>query len=112
MIKTTAYISQLIFSSMVRDLGVTLDHEVTFAPHLNSLSRSSHYQLRQLRTVAHSLTPTATTTLLHSFVATRLDYGTRSCMSLSQHWPPDYTAKLPGSRSALCSPSYWSHTKI
>src|SRR6218665_73789 len=64
-----------IFSSVVRDLCVTLDQELTFAPHLNSLSRSCYYQLRQLRTVARSLTPTVTATRVHSFVAScRLDY--------------------------------------
>ena len=60
-----------IFSSVVRDLDVTLDQELTFAPHLNSLSRPCCYQLR---TVAQSLTPTATATLIHSFVNSRLDY--------------------------------------
>src|SRR6218665_3297778 len=60
-----------IFSSVVRDLGFIRDQELTFAPHLNSLSRACYYQLRQLRTVARSLTPTATATLVHSFVASR-----------------------------------------
>src|SRR6218665_3470359 len=51
-----------------------MDQELTFAPHLNPLSRSCYYQLCQLRTVARSLTPTATATLVHSFVASRLYY--------------------------------------
>ena len=67
-----------VFSTRVRDLGVTLDQELTFAPHIHSLSRACYYQLRQLRTVARSLTPTAAATLVHSFVTTRLDY----CCSL------------------------------
>ena len=62
------------FSSVVRDLGVTLDQELTFAPHINLLSRDCFYQLRQLRTVARSLTASATSTLIHAFVPTRLDY--------------------------------------
>jgi len=33
-----------IFSSVVRDLGVILDQELTFAPYLNSLSRACYYQ--------------------------------------------------------------------
>src|SRR6218665_693000 len=45
----------------------------TYIPHLNSLSRFCYYQLRQLRTVARSLTPTATATLVHSFVSSRHD---------------------------------------
>ena len=74
MVALAADFPHFIFSSVVRDLGVTLDQKLTFAPHLNSLSRSCYYQLRQLRTVARSLTPTATATLVHSFVASRLDY--------------------------------------
>ena len=68
----------LTFSSVVRDLGVTLDQELTFAPHINRLTRNCFYQLRQLRTVSRSLTPSATSTLIHSFVTARLDY----CCSL------------------------------
>ena len=67
----------LTFSSAVRDLGVTLDCRLTFATHINLLSRDCFYQLRQLRTDC-SLTPSATSTLVHAFVANRLDY----CCSL------------------------------
>src|SRR6218665_3866713 len=68
----------LTFSSAVRDLGVTLDCQLTFATHINHLSRDCFYQLRQIRTVTRSLTPSATSTLVHAFVANRLDY----CCSL------------------------------
>src|SRR6218665_89523 len=67
-----------IFSSLVRDLGVTLDQELTFAPHIHRLCRDSYYQLRQLRTVIRSLTSESTATLIHAFIAARLDY----CSSL------------------------------
>src|SRR5678815_2103979 len=69
---------QFVFSSVVRDLGVTLDQELTFAPHINRLCRDSYYQLRQFRTVARSLTSDSTATLIHSFITVRLDY----CCSL------------------------------
>src|SRR6218665_2349699 len=36
------------FSATARDLGVLLDQELTFAPHLHRLSRDCYYQLRQL----------------------------------------------------------------
>src|SRR6218665_810748 len=48
-----------IFSSFVRDLGVTLDQELTFAPHIHRLCRDSYYLLRQLRTVLRLLTSDA-----------------------------------------------------
>src|SRR6218665_1875304 len=46
----------LTFSSAVRDLGVTLDSELTFSTQINLLSRDCLYQLRQLRIVTRSLT--------------------------------------------------------
>jgi hypothetical protein len=69
---------QFTFSTSVRDLGVTLDQELTFACHISQLCRSCYYQLRQLRVVSRSLTHDATATLVHSFVITRIDY----CSSL------------------------------
>src|SRR6218665_44797 len=62
------------FSATARDIGILLDQELTFAPHLHRLSRDCYYQLRQLRTVARSLTASAATTLVHAFVTSRLDY--------------------------------------
>ena len=47
------------------DLGITLDEALTFSPHLYRLSRDCFYQLRQLRTIAHSTG--AATTLAEAF---------------------------------------------
>jgi len=66
------------FSTTVRDLGVQLDQELTFTPHLHRLARDCYYQLRQLRTVTRSLTSAAKLTLVHAFITARLDY----CSSL------------------------------
>src|SRR6218665_3821496 len=62
------------FSAAARDLGALLDQELTFAPRLHRLSRDCYYQLRQLRTVARSLTASAASTLVHAFITSRLDY--------------------------------------
>src|SRR6218665_3171466 len=62
------------FSSSVRDLGVTLDQELTFVRHINLFCRSCYYQLRQLRVVSRSLSPAAASTLVHACVVSRLDY--------------------------------------
>src|SRR6218665_313744 len=61
----------LTFSSAMRDLGVTLDCELTFSTYVNLLSHDCFYQLHQLRTVTRSLTASATATLVHAFVANR-----------------------------------------
>jgi len=60
--------------STVRDLGVLIDSRLTMADHVTAICRSAYYQLRQLRCVMRSLTSEAATTLVHSFVSTRLDY--------------------------------------
>src|SRR5678816_1555243 len=49
-------------STTVRDLGVLLDQKLTLAPHIHRLARDCYYQLRQLRTIARSLTLSATVT--------------------------------------------------
>src|SRR6218665_3532860 len=64
----------IAFSLTVRDLGLRLDQQLTFAPHINRLCRDCYYQLRQLRVISRSLTSTATATLVHAFVTSRLDY--------------------------------------
>src|SRR5688572_30083633 len=58
----------------ITHLGVTLDQELTFVQHINLLCRSCYYQLRQLRVISRSLSPDAASTLVHSFVVSRLDY--------------------------------------
>jgi len=69
----TADFPHFIFSPVVRDLGVTLDQELIFIPHIHRLCRDSYYQLRQLRTVVCSLNSDATATLIHAFITARLD---------------------------------------
>src|SRR6218665_1509579 len=68
----------------------------------NLLSRDCFYQLRQLRNVTRSLTPSATSTLVHSFVANRLDYccslyaGLPACRLVSFHRVLRSAARLIG----------------
>src|SRR6218665_2217201 len=38
----------IAYSVTVRDLGLTLDQQLTFAPHINRLCRDCYYQLREL----------------------------------------------------------------
>src|SRR6218665_1052594 len=80
MVALTSAFTHCTFSSVVRDLGVTLDQELTLASHIHSLCRSCYYQLRQLRTDSRSLTSTAT--LVHSFITSRLDYCSSLYMGL------------------------------
>jgi len=52
-----------------RNLGV-----VTISDHVTVVCRSVYYQLRQLRTIARSLSEDAKKTIVQSFVSCRLDY--------------------------------------
>jgi hypothetical protein len=58
----------------VRDLGVTIDQQLTMKSHVNTVVRNCFYELRQLRSVRRSLTDDATRALVHAFVASRVDY--------------------------------------
>src|SRR6218665_2937457 len=62
------------FSSSVRDLGVTLDSELTFADHISLLTRSCYYQLKRLRAIRRSVSPKVFLTIVHAFVCSRIDY--------------------------------------
>ena len=43
--------------------------------HITKLCQSCYYQLRQIRTVRHSLTSSAIQTLVHAFICTRVDFS-------------------------------------
>src|SRR5688572_32821626 len=69
------------FCTSVRDLGVILDQELTFTQHVNSVSRSCFYQLRQLRVISRTLTPSAAATLVHAFVRSEERRVGKECRS-------------------------------
>lgn len=64
----------ITFSLTVRDLGVTLDQELSLSQHVNLVARSCYYQLRQLRVVSRSLSHDAAVVLVHAFVTSRIDH--------------------------------------
>src|SRR6218665_3013940 len=67
------------FSTTVWDLGLTLDQELNLSEHVNLITRTCYYQLRQLRVVMRSLSHDAAVFLFHSFVTSRIDH---SCLVL------------------------------
>jgi len=44
------------------------------ADHIAAVCHSGFFQLRQLRCIKESLTPTATKTLVHAYISSHLDY--------------------------------------
>ena len=70
----------------MRNLGFIVDQELNMKDHITKVCQSCYYQLRQIRTVRHSLTPSAIQTLVHAFICTRVDFsnsvlhGTSACL--------------------------------
>ena len=58
----------------VRDLGVYLDSDMSMHTHVTRLVGSCHGVLRQLRSVRRSLPRSALTTLVTSFIMSKVDY--------------------------------------
>jgi len=58
----------------VFNLGVTFDAQLTTLNHVDNVVRSCFFHIRQLRSVRRSLTGDALRTLVHAFIACRVDY--------------------------------------
>jgi len=62
------------FAETLSDLGVVVDSQLNMSAHMSAVSRSSLFQLRQLRTIRHSLSMGAAKTLAIAFISSLLDY--------------------------------------
>ena len=60
--------------SVVRDLGVFLDSELSMRHHINTVARSWFFHLRRLKSVRRILGAEVTSGLVSAFVTTRFDY--------------------------------------
>src|SRR6218665_2703161 len=83
-------LSKHLLSRFSSRLGVILDQELRFSLHINKLTCSCYYQLRQLRVVSRSLSCSAAAALVHAFVTSRLDH----CSSILVGLPLALTARL------------------
>jgi hypothetical protein len=72
-------------STSVRNLGVIFDSELLLVDHVNSVTRSCFYQLRQLRFARRSLTREMAELLVHAFISSRLDYCNSLLYGASAH---------------------------
>ena len=61
-------------STSDKNLGVTFDSELGMDLHVNNITRSYFYQLRQPRSIRRSLSKDATKALVHSLISSRVDY--------------------------------------
>ena len=58
-----------------KNLGFTLDQELTMKDHVSKLCQSCYFQLRQIRTIRHSLSPSAIRTMVDAFICSRIDFS-------------------------------------
>src|SRR6218665_91045 len=62
-------------SDTVKTIGVTLDSQLTFRPHITRLCRSCFYHIRATRHIRSALTKDRSQTIACSRVSSRLDYA-------------------------------------
>ena len=85
--------------SVVHDLGILLDSELSITSHITKISSVCYYQLRYLKQVRRVLGENITACLVLTFVISRLDY----CNAILAGLPVN---DVPISARAECSVRY------
>ena len=65
---------RIVPSTSVVCLGVHIDPDLTFAPHVKRVAARCFYHLRQLWTIRRALTDDNARMLLHALISNRVDY--------------------------------------
>ena len=85
----------------VRNLGVIIDPAISLVDHVNRLTRTCYFHIRQLRSIRRSLTIDACHALVRAMVLSRLDY----CNGLLGGARKYLLGQLSGvMRAAACTP--------
>ena len=71
-------------SSSARNLGFIFDSDMSFSDQINSLSKSCHFHIRDIRRIRHLLPLSAATALANSLVSSKLDYCNSLYSGISQ----------------------------
>ena len=71
-------------SSSARNLGFIFDSDMSFSEQINSLSKSCHFHIRDIRRIRHLLPLSAATALANSLVSSKLDYCNSLYSGISQ----------------------------
>ena len=74
----------------MRDLGVMIDSQLSFAQHVNSIACKCYAELRRIKSFRRSLPTDAARTLVNSLVVSKIDY----CNCLLAGTPANLTDKL------------------
>ena len=78
------------FKQSVKNLGFTIDCQLTIDAHVSNIARTCYLELRRLASIRWFLTSTATATLVSAFALSRIDY----CSSLLFGSTHDMTSHL------------------
>ena len=66
--------SDIVPSTAVRNLGVIFDSELNLISQVNAVTRSSFYQIRQLRSIRRLVSVDAAKTFVNVFISSRVNY--------------------------------------
>lgn len=71
-------------SSSVRDLGVIIDHELKLKEHVHQIVKKSYSLIRWIKSIREYLTISATKSLVHAIIVSRLDYCNSLLFGISE----------------------------
>ena len=77
-------ISSQSISSSARNLGFIFDSDMSFSDQINSVSKSCHFHIRDIRRIRHLLPLSTATALANSLVSSKLDYCNSLYSGISQ----------------------------
>uniref|UniRef100_A0A4W5LFQ7 Reverse transcriptase domain-containing protein n=1 Tax=Hucho hucho TaxID=62062 RepID=A0A4W5LFQ7_9TELE len=80
----------VVSNKTVKDLGVTLDPDLSFDEHIKTVSRTAFFHLRDIVKIRNFLSKNDAEKLIHAFVTSRLDY----CNALLSGYPDKSLNKL------------------
>ena len=94
-------------SSSARNLGFIFDSDMSFSEQINSVSKSCHFHIRDIRRIRHLLPLSAATALANSLVSSKLDYCNSLYSGISQS-----NLKQTSTHSKLIGTRLYKHFKI
>ena len=92
----------LSWMNSAQNLGFIFDSDMSFPDQINSLSKSCHFHIRDIRHIRHLLPLSAATALADSLVSSKLDY----CNSLYNGISQAYLNKIQCIQNTLARVSY------